>query len=313
MKIVQSVLELIGDTPLLNLSRLTPKGSATLLGKLEAANPGGSVKDRLALTLIESAEREGRLRPGDTIIEASGGNSGIALALVAAVKGYSLIVVMPESVSLEHRKLLLLLGAQVILTPAAGGMAGAVELVKQLARTKGYFHPDPFSNPASIAAHVRTARELLEATEGRIDAFVAGVGTGATVTGVGEVLKRELPGVLVVAVEPAGSPLLSEGRTGPHNIPGLGANFIPPILKRDIIDEVIAIRDEEARDMALELARVEGLLVGVSSGANVAAALKVASRLGPGKTVVTVLPDSGERYTNMALILESLPRGERRR
>jgi cysteine synthase A len=306
LKVVENILELIGNTPLIRLKRLPPKGGAIVLAKVEAFNPGGSIKDRIALALIEKAEAEGELKPGDTIVEATAGNIGISLAMVAAAKGYPLILVMPESVSLEHRKLLLQFGAQVVLTPATKGMAGAIEVARRLAERDGYFQPLPFDNVAAPEAHrLTTAPEIIKATQGRIDAFVAGIGTGSTITGVGEVLKREIPQVIIIGVEPARSPLLSQGKIGAHNIPGLGANFIPPILNQGIIDEIMVVDDEEARGMTLALAREEGILAGISSGANVFAALKVAERLGEGKTVVTILPDTGERYLNLALITEN--------
>jgi len=300
-RIVDSVLDLIGDTPMVRLRRLVPEGSAEVVAKLESFNPAGSVKDRIALSMIEDAERRGLLKPGDTIVEPTSGNTGIGLAMVAAVKGYRLIVTMPEDMSLARRDLLARFGAEVVLTPAIEGMTGAVYAAEELVRNNpGYFMPQQFENPANPEIHrLTTAREILEATEGRLDAFVAGVGTGGTITGVGEVLKRHDPNILVVAVEPARSPVLQGGRPGLHAIQGIGASFVPGVLNRKVLDEIIAVGDEEAIAMARRLAREEGLLVGISAGANVVAALKVAKRLGRGKRVVTVLPDTGERYSTL--------------
>jgi cysteine synthase A len=302
-RLVSSALELIGDTPLVRLRRLVKPGWAAVLGKLESLNPGGSVKDRIALAMIEEAERGGRLKPGDTIVEPTSGNTGIGLAMVAAVKGYRLILTMPEDMSLERRALLQRFGAELVLTPAVEGMTGAVFAAEELLRENpGYFMPQQFVNPANPEIHRRTtALEILKATDGQVDAFVAGVGTGGTITGVGEVLRRERPRILVVAVEPARSPVLQGGKFRPHAIQGIGASFVPGVLNREIYDEVMGIRDEEALAMTRRLSREEGLLLGVSSGANVVAALRVAERLGAGKTVVTVLCDTGERYLSMPI------------
>ncbi len=301
-KIANSVLDLVGKTPMVRLNRVVPAGSAEVVGKLESLNPAGSVKDRIALNMIEAAEREGKLKPGDTIIEPTSGNTGIGLAMVAAVKGYKLVVTMPEDMSLARRDLLARYGAEVVLTPAIEGMTGAVFAAQELiAKHKQYFMPQQFENPANPDIHRRTtAQEILEATEGRIDALVAGVGTGGTITGVGEVLREKLgKGVLIVAVEPTRSPVLEGGRAGVHAIQGIGASFVPGILNRDVYDEIIAVTDEDAIGMSRRLCREEGMLVGISSGANVWAAIKVAKRLGEGKRVVTVLCDTGERYLQM--------------
>jgi cysteine synthase A len=280
--IAESVLDLVGGTPMVRLHRLVADGWAEVVAKLESLNPGGSVKDRIALNMIEDAERRGLIHPGDTIVEPTSGNTGIGLAMVAAVKGYHLIVTMPEHMSLARRQLLARYGAEIILTPAIEGMTGAVSAAEELVRDNPrYFMPQQFENPANPEIHRRTtAREILQATEGRLDAFVAGVGTGGTITGVGEVLKKALPELRIVAVEPSGSPVLQGGRPGVHRIQGIGASFVPAVLNREIIDEIIAVGDEEAF-------------------ANVFAALKVAKRLGAGKRVVTILPDTGERYLDV--------------
>jgi cysteine synthase A len=299
--IFENVLALVGDTPLVRLNRLVDRNGATVLAKLEARNPAGSVKDRIAVAMIDEAERSGRLRPGATIVEPTSGNTGIGLAMVAAVRGYRLILTMPDDMSVERRTLLSLYGAELILTPAIEGMSGAVFAAEQLVRQHGYFMPQQFLNPANPEIHRRTtAREILDATGGEFDAFVAGVGTGGTITGVGEVLKAELqatrPQLLVVAVEPSRAAVLSGGRPAPHGIQGIGAGFVPGVLNRSVIDRVIPVNDDDAIATARRLIRMEGLLVGVSAGANVYAALAVARELGQGKTVVTVLPDTGERY-----------------
>lgn len=300
-RLARNVLELIGDTPLVQLQRIPRPGSARILGKLESLNPGGSVKDRIALAMIEEAERSGRLKPGDTIVEPTSGNTGIGLAMVAAVKGYRLILTMPEDMSAERRRVVSRFGAEVILTPAIEGMSGAVYAAESLvAQNPGYFMPQQFVNPANPTIHrLTTAQEILKATDGQIDAFVVGVGTGGTITGVGEVLKREVPGVQVVAVEPARSPVLQGGRARPHGIQGIGASFVPGVLNMQVIDEIIAVEDEDAYRMASRLAREEGLLVGISAGANVFASTVVAERLGTGRVVVTILPDTGERYLSV--------------
>ncbi len=297
---VDSVLDLIGDTPMVRLSRLNREGSAELLAKLESANPGGSVKDRIALAMIEAAEQAGQLKPGDTIVEPTSGNTGVGLAMVAAVKGYRLVLTMPEDMSLERRTLLALYGAEIVLTPALEAMSGAVYAAEQLVQKHGYFMPQQFVNPANVEAHRRTtAREILEAVDGRLDAFVAGVGTGGTITGVAEVIKERMPGILVVAVEPARSPVLSGGRPGLHRIQGIGAGFIPGILNRAVIDRVIGVGDDDAFQTAKHLAQREGILAGISAGAAVFAALDICRELGAGKKVVVVLPDTGERYLSL--------------
>jgi cysteine synthase len=300
--VAADALALIGRTPLVRLNRVVPEGAATVLGKLEARNPGGSVKDRIALAMVEAAEREGRLRPGDTIVEPTSGNTGVGLAVVAAVKGYRLVLTMPEDMSVERRRLLGRFGAEFHLTPAIEGMGGAVFAAEELVRERGYFMPMQFENPANPEVHrLTTGPEILRDTEGRVDAFVAGVGTGGTVTGVGRCLIEALgrDRVRIVAVEPAQSPVLSGGRFRPHGIQGIGASFQPGILDRSVLDEVVTVRDDEAYEMMGRLTREEGLLVGISSGANVFAACRLAETLGPGKTVVTMLCDTGERYLSV--------------
>ena len=300
---VDSITELIGNTPMIRL-RSPSADSAEVLGKLENMNPGGSVKDRIALSMIEEAESAGVLTPGATIVEPTSGNTGIGLALVSATKGYRLILTMPEDMSVERRQLFERFGAEVVLTPAIEGMTGAVFAAQQLiSENPGFFMPQQFENPANPAIHERTtAREILEATDGRIDAFVAGVGTGGTITGVGHVLRREIgAGVRIVAVEPSRSPVLSGGRPGMHNIQGIGASFVPSVLDRDVFDEVMLVEDKDAIAVSLRLAREEGILVGISAGANVFAAQKVSQELEPGQTVVTILCDTGERYLSVSM------------
>ncbi len=297
----KEITELIGRTPLVRLNRLSPPGSATIFGKVEFFNPGGSVKDRICLNMINEAERQGRLKPGGTIIEPTSGNTGIGLALVAAVRGYKLILVMPESMSMERASLLSSYGAQLVLTPAWEGMKGSIrEAESLLAQNPSYYMPDQFSNPANPAMHkMTTAPEIWDAMDGKIDAFVAAVGTGGTITGCGEVFKERNPNVKVIAVEPSGSPVLSGGDPGPHKIQGIGAGFIPKVLNRKIIDRVLTVTDDQAYQTAKRLSKQEGLLVGISAGANVFAAQKVAEELGPGKNVVTILCDTGERYISI--------------
>ncbi len=294
-----SILETIGNTPLVQLNRI----DSNIYVKIESFNPGGSVKDRIALAMIEGAERDGRITPGDTIIEPTSGNTGIGLGMVVAVKGYRLILTMPESMSIERRMLLSAYGADIVLTPAKGGMRGAIDRADTIAAEKGYFQPGQFANPANPEVHRRTtALEILAGVE-KTDFFVAGVGTGGTITGVGEVLKEKNPHTVVVAVEPDDSAVLSGGKPGPHKIQGIGAGFVPDILNTNIYDQIVRVKTEEARAASRLLALREGILAGISAGANVHASMRVAKDH-PGKTIVTVLPDTGERYLSTALFGE---------
>jgi cysteine synthase A len=296
-----NVAALVGRTPMLKLARITGELEVELFAKLEAFNPGGSVKDRIGVAMIEAAEREGRIEPGrTTIVEATSGNTGIALAFVCAAKGYELVLTLPQGMSRERESLLRLYGAQVHITESLGGMNEAVDAARALATRDDVFLPDQFSNPANPEIHRRTTGpELWEALDGRIDVFVAGVGTGGTVTGVGETLKERNPQCRIIGVEPASSPVLSGGVPGPHKIQGIGAGFVPAVLNREILDEIISVSDEDAIDTARLLARREGVLAGMSCGAAVWAALQVAARPeSRGARIATILPDSGERYVS---------------
>jgi cysteine synthase A len=300
-QLLPCITEGIGCTPLVRLNRLSPPGGATIYGKAEFYNPGGSVKDRICLNMIDEAEKQGLLKPGSTIVEPTSGNTGIGLALVSAVRGYKLILVMPEGMSLERASLLSSYGAQLVLTPAREGMRGSItEAESMLEQNPEYFMPNQFSNPANPAMHRKTtALEIWDALEGKVDALVAAVGTGGTITGCGEVFKEKNPNVKIVAVEPAGSPVLSGGEAGPHKIQGIGAGFVPEVLNRSLLDQIMTVTDEEAYQTTKQLAKKEGLLVGISAGANVFAAQKVAESLGSGKNVVTILCDTGERYLSI--------------
>jgi cysteine synthase A len=302
-KAAENVLELIGNTPVVKLNKMPDKNSAEVYCKLEFLNPLGSVKDRIALYMIEDAESRGLIHPGDTLIEPTSGNTGIGLAYVSAVKGYKIILVMPDTMSKERIKIIKALGAEVLLTSGALGMAGAVEKAADLEKTKGFFSPGQFTNPANPEAHRKTtAKEILKQVP-EIDVFVAGVGTGGTVTGVGEVLKQEIKNkkIHIVAVEPEESPVLSGGRPGPHKIQGIGAGFIPEVLNIEIIDEIIKVKNEDAFLTSRRLAREEGIFAGISSGAALWAALKIAKELPKEKKVVLILPDTGERYLSTDL------------
>ncbi|MFL1676052.1 cysteine synthase A [Paenibacillus dendritiformis] len=305
-RIVNNVTELIGDTPLVRLNRIVPEGSAEIYVKLEYQNPGASVKDRIAISMIEVAEQEGLLKPGDTIVEPTSGNTGIGLAMVAAAKGYKAILVMPETMSIERRNLLRAYGADLVLTPGSEGMNGAVRKAEELVQENpSYFMPQQFKNKANVKVHRETTGpeivEAIRSLDGRLDAFVAGIGTGGTISGTGEVLKENFPDIRVVAVEPSASPLLSGGKPGPHKIQGIGANFIPEILNRNVYDQIIAVDNEDAFEVARQVAKLEGILCGISSGAAIHAALQVARELGEGKRVIAVVPSNGERYLSTPL------------
>ncbi|MHB8483254.1 MAG: cysteine synthase A [Nitrospiria bacterium] len=298
---LQDVTQAIGNTPVIKLGRLSEKGKGTIFGKAEYLNPGGSVKDRICLNMINEAEKKGLLKPGGTILEPTSGNTGIGLALVSAVRGYKVILVMPESMSQERVSLLASYGVELILTPAYEGMQGSIKEAQEiLAKNPDYYMPNQFANNANPEMHRKTtAVEIWNDMEGQIDAFVAGVGTGGTITGVGEALKSKNPKIQVIAVEPATSPVLSGGMPGAHKIQGIGAGFIPPVLNRKILDRVLTVSDDEAFRTSKRVAREEGMLVGISTGANVFGALQIAREIGPGKNVVTILCDTGERYISM--------------
>lgn len=297
----ESILDLIGNTPMVRLKKVADKNMAAIFAKLEMFNPGGSVKDRIALNMIEQAEKKGLLKPGSVIVEPTSGNTGIGLAIVGCVKGYKVILAMPEGTSQERIQILESFGAEVVLTPAKDGMIGAVERARELVSSeKNAFMPQQFTNPDNPAMHRKTtAKEILKDTDGNIDAFVAGVGTGGTLTGVGEVLKKHNPKIKIIAVEPKTSAVLSGGKPGPHMIQGIGAGFIPEVLNRELIDEIISVDDQEAYQMAKRLSKEEGIFAGLSCGAACFGALKVAKQLGVGKTLVVIFPDSGERYLSM--------------
>ncbi len=300
-RIPTTIAELVGRTPMVQLTRIDDDLDVELFAKLEAFNPGGSVKDRIGVSMIEAAEREGRIEPGrTTIVEATSGNTGIALAFVCAAKGYDLVLTLPQGMSREREGLLRLYGARVEVTESLGGMTEAVQAAQAMATREDVFLPDQFSNPANPEAHRKTTGpELLDAMDGRIDVFVTGVGTGGTITGAGEVLKARNPGCRIVAVEPRASAVLSGGRPGPHKIQGIGAGFIPSVLNRELLDEVIAVDDEDAIKTARELASREGVMAGISGGAAVWAALAIAGRPeSRGARIATILPDSGERYVS---------------
>ena len=305
-RVLDNILDTVGNTPMVRLNRVVPEGAATVYAKLESFNPMSSVKDRIAKAMIETAERKGKVTKDTTIIEPTSGNTGIGLAMVCAVKGYKLILTMPETMSIERRKLLAALGAQLVLTPGPDGMKGALKKADELAAsTPNSFVPQQFENKANPWIHRKTtAKEIVRAVD-TIDAFVAGVGTGGTITGVGQVLKRKFPDVKIVAVEPEDSPVLSGGKPGPHKIQGIGAGFVPSVLDTKIYDSIIKVPTKDAVETARALAKMEGLLMGISSGAAVFAAIKVAKELGPGKTVVVVLPDTGERYLSTELFAEN--------
>jgi cysteine synthase A len=304
VSIAENITQLIGNTPLVRLNRVTDGAGADVVAKLESFNPAASVKDRLGVALIDAAEEAGLIKPDTIILEPTSGNTGIALAQVAAARGYKLVLTMPETMSIERRKLLLAYGAELVLTPGPDGMPGAIAKAEELAKTdQRYFVPQQFENPANPAIHRKTtAEEIWRDTDGKIDIFVSGVGTGGTITGVAQVIKERKPSVQIVAVEPAASPVLSGGKKGPHPIQGIGAGFIPPVLDLDLVDEIITVGNDDSVNLARRMAREEGLLVGISSGAATVAALQVARRPeNAGKLIVVILPDFGERYLSTPL------------
>jgi cysteine synthase len=304
MSIAEDVTQLVGNTPLVRLRRVTEGAVADVIAKLEYFNPGGSVKDRIGVAMLDAAEEAGLIKPDTIILEPTSGNTGIALAMVAAARGYKLVLTMPDTMSIERRVLLRAYGAELVLTPGKDGMPGAIAKAEELAKSdQRYFVPQQFENAANPAIHrATTAEEVWKQTDGKIDFFIAGVGTGGTITGVGQILKERKPDVKVIAVEPSASPVLSGGQKGPHPIQGIGAGFVPPVYDEGVVDEIIAVGNEHALGMARRLATEEGLLVGISSGAAVVAALEVARRPeNKGKVVVVVLPSSGERYLSTVL------------
>ncbi len=299
MSMFRNLTEAVGNTPLVRLNRIAEGLGATVYGKMESMNPLGSVKDRIGVAMINAAEEDGSLKPGGTIIEPTSGNTGVALAFVSAARGYKLILTMPDTMSVERRKLLAILGAELVLTPGEKGMAGAVQKAEELnANTPGSFMPQQFNNPANPEIHRKTtALEIWDDTKGKVDIVVAGVGTGGTITGIADALKKKKKGLKAVAVEPVDSPVLSGGKPGPHKIQGIGAGFVPGVLKKDLIDEIIQVKHTDAGQTSRELARKEGILCGISAGANVWAALQLAARPeNNGKTIVTIICDTGERY-----------------
>jgi cysteine synthase A len=308
MNIADSMLDLIGNTPLVRLNKLGAGLKAEVLGKLEFYNPCSSVKDRIGFAMIDAAEKKGRIRPGDVIVEPTSGNTGIALAFVCAVRGYRLILTMPETMSIERRVLLKALGTELILTPGAEGMPGAVKIAEEIvAKNPDYYMPQQFKNPANPEIHrLTTAEELWNDTDGKIDILCAGVGTGGTITGVAQAIKEKKPDFKAIAIEPATSPFLTKGEKGPHPIQGIGAGFKPDVLRLDLIDEIMTIKDEEAIETTRKLALEEGILCGISSGANVAGALKVAARPeNEGKMIVAIICDTGERYLSTPVFMDS--------
>jgi len=301
-RVANSISELVGQTPIVKLNRLVDENSADVYLKLEYMNPGSSVKDRIALAMIEAAEESGELKAGDTLVEPTSGNTGIGLAMVAAAKGYKAILVMPETMSMERRNLLRAYGAELVLTPGPEGMGGAIRKAEELAKENGYFMPQQFKNVSNPEVHRRTTgKEIVEQMSEGLDAFVAGIGTGGTITGAGQVLKQNFENVKIYAVEPVDSPVLSGGKPGPHKIQGIGAGFIPDILDTKVYDEVIQISNDEAFEYARRAAKEEGILGGISSGAAICAALKVAKELGKGKKVLAIIPSNGERYLSTPL------------
>ncbi|UQD50695.1 cysteine synthase A [Bacillus methanolicus] len=302
VRVANSIAELVGQTPIVKLNRLIDENSAEVYLKLEYFNPGSSVKDRIALAMIEDAEKKGVLKPGDTIIEPTSGNTGIGLAMIAAAKGYKTVIVMPETMSMERRNLLRAYGAELVLTSGPDGMKGAIQKAEELVKEHGYFMPQQFKNEANPEIHRKTTgKEIVEQMGDQLDAFVAGIGTGGTITGAGQVLREKYPDIKIYAVEPADSPVLSGGKPGPHKIQGIGAGFVPDILDTEIYDEVIQVTNDQAFEYARRAAKEEGILGGISSGAAIYAALEVAKKLGKGKKVLAIIPSNGERYLSTPL------------
>lgn len=302
-KIYQSITELIGQTPVVKLNKVVPENSAEVYVKLEFFNPGGSVKDRIALKMIEAAEKDGKLKAGDTIVEPTSGNTGVGLAMVGAAKGYKVVIVMPDTMSIERRKLILAYGAELILTSGSEGMKGAIAKATELSQQANHFMPLQFNNPANSAVHRETTGKEIQEVFGEkgLDAFVAGVGTGGTITGAGQELKQANPSLKIYAVEPKESPVLQGGQHSPHKIQGIGAGFVPEILDTDIYEQVLEVSSEDALKTAREVGAKEGILVGISAGAAIYSAIKVAQELGAGKKVLAIVPDNGERYLSTAL------------
>jgi cysteine synthase A len=301
VRVANSVAELVGQTPIVKLNRLVDENSAEVYLKLEYFNPGSSVKDRIALAMIEAAEEQGIIKPGDTIVEPTSGNTGIGLAMIAAAKGYKAVLVMPETMSIERRNLLRAYGAELVLTPGPGGMKDAIAKAEELVKEKGYFLPQQFQNPANPEVHKRTTGKEIAEQMDQLDAFVAGIGTGGTITGAGSTLREKFPEIKIYAVEPKDSPVLSGGKPGPHKIQGIGAGFVPAVLDTKLYDEVLLVTNEEAFEAARRAGSEEGILCGISSGAAVHAAIEVAKKLGKGKKVLAIVPDNGERYLSTPL------------
>lgn len=302
VRIANSITELVGRTPIVKLSRLVDEHSADVYLKLEYMNPGSSVKDRIALSMIEDAEEKNELKPGDTIIEPTSGNTGIGLAMVAAAKGYKAILVMPETMSMERRNLLRAYGAELVLTPGPEGMGGAIRKAEELSREHGYYMPQQFKNEANPVVHEKTTGpEIVEQMGDQLDAFIAGIGTGGTITGAGKVLREKYDGIKIIAVEPTDSPVLSGGKPGPHKIQGIGAGFVPDVLDTKVYDEIFKVENEQAFEYARRAAKEEGILGGISSGAAIYAALETAKKLGKGKKVLAIIPSNGERYLSTPL------------
>ena len=301
VRVANSVAELVGQTPIVKLNRLVDENSAEVYLKLEYFNPGSSVKDRIALAMIEAAEEQGIIKPGDTIVEPTSGNTGIGLAMIAAAKGYKAVFVMPETMSLERRNLLRAYGAELVLTPGPEGMKGAIAKAEELVKENGYFLPQQFQNPANPEVHKRTTGKEIAEQMDQLDAFVAGIGTGGTITGAGSILREKFPEIKIYAVEPKDSPILSGGKPGPHKIQGIGAGFVPAVLDTKLYDEVLLVTNEEAFEASRRAGREEGILAGISSGAAIHAAIEVAKKLGKGKKVLAIVPDNGERYLSTPL------------